>query len=255
MVYDIEIHRNGFTKAPGPEMFFLSDWEKEYKLYTYVFILRGNGHTILIDTGCGDIEIINKMLSKEFEGKITFELPEEEKIESILKRSNLEPGEVDYVFISHLHHDHSSNVDLFPNAKVILSKKGWMEYMKKNRPYYYNDALFPTGPIKYIAGMDPKNIIFVEDEIEVLPGIKAFWVGGHTPGCMAVQVNSRKGKVVFTSDVAFFKENVINNHPIGLFYDLWECYEAYEKIRDNADIIITSHDPSVLDKKFPDGRI
>jgi len=169
MIYDIEIHRNGFTKAPGPEMFFLSDWEKEYELYTYVFILRGNGHTILIDTGCGDIEIINKMLSKEFGGKITFELPEEEKIESILKRSNLDPGEVDYVFISHLHHDHSSNVDLFPNAKVILSKKGWMEYMKKDRPYYYNDALFPTGPIKYIAGLDPKKIIFVEDEMEVLP--------------------------------------------------------------------------------------
>lgn len=255
MVYEIEIHRNGFTKAPGPEMFFLSDWDKEYDLYTYIFIVKGNGHTILIDTGCGDIEIINKMLNKEFGGKITFSLPEEERIGSILKKSNIDPREVDYVFISHLHHDHSSNVELFPNAKVVLSKKGWVEYMKKNRPYYYNDALFPAGPIKYIAGLPPEKIIFVEDEIEVLPGIKAFWVGGHTPGCMAVQVNSREGKVVFTSDVAFFEENVTDNHPIGLFYNLWECYEAYKRIKDNADIIITSHDPSVLDKKFPNGKI
>jgi len=43
MVYEIEIYRNGFTRAPGPEMFFLSDWEKEYDLYTYIFIVKGNG--------------------------------------------------------------------------------------------------------------------------------------------------------------------------------------------------------------------
>ena len=61
MKYKIEIYKNGSTKAPGPEMFFLSDWEKQYNLYTYVFIVKGNGHTILIDTGCVDIEAINKL--------------------------------------------------------------------------------------------------------------------------------------------------------------------------------------------------
>ena len=255
MNYKIEIYKNGSTKAPGPEMFFLSDWEKEYSIYTYLFILKGNGHTILIDTGCGDIDVINKMLYEEFGGKISFDLPKDENIKSILEKSSTDPEEVDYVFISHLHHDHSSNIDLFPNATVVLSKKGWMEYMKKERPYYYNDALFPTRPIKYISSLPAERIIFVEDEVEVLPGIKAFWVGGHTPGCMAVQVESAKGRVVFTSDVAFFRENVIKNRPIGLFYNLWECFEAYKKIRDNADIIITSHDPEVLDKMFPEGKI
>ena len=255
MKYKIEIYKNGSTKAPGPEMFFLSDWEKQYNLYTYVFIVKGNGHTILIDTGCGDIEAINKLLYKEFDGKISFELPDNESIKSILKRSNTDPGEVDHVFISHLHHDHSSNVGLFPNAKVILSKKGWMEYMKKERPYYYNDELFPTEPIKYISSLPSEKIIFIEDELEVLPGIKAFWVGGHTPCCMAVRVDTDRGRVVFTSDVAFFEENVEKDHPIGLFYNLWECFEAYKKIKDNADIIITSHDPKVLDTKFPGGKI
>ncbi|MGM0368608.1 MAG: N-acyl homoserine lactonase family protein [Actinomycetota bacterium] len=255
MEYHISIFKNGTTTAPGPEMYYLSDWEKEYTLYTYFFLVRGNGHNILIDTGCGDIEAINKMLFEEFKGKVSFELPESETTENILKRNNIEPKGIEYVFISHLHHDHSSNVDLFPNAKVILSRKGWMEYMKKDKPYYYNDILFPTKPIKYLASLHPDRLIFVENEKEILPGISAFWVGGHTPGCMAVEVNTRMGNAVFTSDVAFFVGNVKKNHPIGLYYNQWEIFEAYRKIREKADIIIPSHDPTILDEKFKDGKI
>jgi glyoxylase-like metal-dependent hydrolase (beta-lactamase superfamily II) len=145
-------------------------------------------------------------------------------------------------------------VDLFPNAKVVLSKKGWLEYAKKERPYYYSEALFPVRPIRYIASQPPEKLIFVEEEREVLPDISCFWVGGHTPGCMAVQVNTAQGRVVFTSDVAFFERNVTEEHPIGMFYNLWECHEAYKKIKRKADIIITSHEPAVLDR-FPDGKI
>lgn len=255
MTYEIKIFRNGSTKAPGPEMYFLSDWDKEYKLYTYFFIVKGEGKNILIDTGCGNIEPINKMLLEEFGGKISFELPIEETTPSILERENIDPKSIDYVFLTHLHHDHCSNVNLFPNARVVLSQKGWLEYMKKKRPYYYNDVLYPPRAIGYIASLPSEKVILVEDEAEILPGISAFWVGGHTPCCMAVEVESRAGKVVFTSDVAFFEKNVIENHPIGMFYNLWEVYEAYEKIRKKADIIITSHDPDILDKRFANCKI
>ena len=59
---------------------------------------------------------------------------------------------------------------------------------------------------------------------------------------------------MFTSDVAFFEENVTSGHPIGMFYSLWECHEAYKKISAAADHIITSHDPGVLER-FPGGKI
>jgi hypothetical protein len=54
--------------------------------------------------------------------------------------------------------------------------------------------------------------------------------------------------------VAFLERNVTEDNPIGMFYDLWECYEAYAEIRRRADVILTSHDPAVLDRKFPDAR-
>lgn len=254
MEYKIQIFRNGATKAPGPEMFYLQDWDKEYTLYTYFFVLRGGGHTMLVDTGCGDIEEINRMLQKEFAGKISFDLPPEETTQSILKRAGIDPAQVDHVFLSHLHHDHASNVDLFPNAKIVLSKKGWLEYAKKERPYFYGEALFPARPIRYIACQPAEKLILIDEEREVLPGITCFWVGGHTPCCMAVQVNTTQGRVVFTSDVAFFERNVTEEHPIGMFYSLWECHEAYRQIKLRADIIVTSHDPGVL-ARFPKGEI
>jgi len=255
MFYEIEIFRNGYTFAPGPEIFFLSKWNKTYKLYTYFFLLKSKEHNILIDTGCGDLKKINQMLYKEFEGKISFEIPEHETTKSILKRRNINPSSIDFVFISHFHHDHISNIDLFPNAKFVFSKIGLVEYIKKNRTYYYDDILFPIKSIQYLLSLSPERIISIEDELEVLPGITAFWVGGHTPCCIAIEVASKKGNVVFTSDVAFFIDNIKKNHPIGLFYNLWEVFEAYKKINKRADIIITSHDPNILDKYFKDGII
>jgi glyoxylase-like metal-dependent hydrolase (beta-lactamase superfamily II) len=255
MEYVIEIYRNGITEAPGPEMFFLDDWNKKYRLYTYVFVVKSSKNTMLIDTGCGDISKINKMLKEKFKGKISFEIPQDETIQSIIEKAKLDPGKVDHVIVTHLHHDHASNINLFPNAKVVLSKKGLIEYIKKERPYYYNDILFPPEPIKYIAALPAEKLILVEDEMEILPGIRCFWVGGHTPCCMAVEVNTKKGNVVVTSDVAFLERNVTENLPIGLFYNLWECYEAYKKINNRADFIFTSHDPDLLLKKFPDGKI
>jgi glyoxylase-like metal-dependent hydrolase (beta-lactamase superfamily II) len=254
MKYQIEIYRNGVTQAPGPEMFYLRDWDKQYTLCTYVFVLRSKQHTMLVDTGCGNIDGINRMLAEEFGGKISFDLPEEETISAIVEKANINPEKVDHVFISHLHHDHASNVAMFPNARVVVSRRGIFEYLNKRRPYFYNDLLYPPGPVQHIVGLSSDQLVYVGEEAEVLPGIRCFWVGGHTPGCMAVQVDTARGRVVFTSDVAFFEENVTSGHPIGMFYNLWECHEAYKKIRAAADHIITSHDPGVLER-FPGGKI
>lgn len=255
MEYEITIFKNGNTKAPGPEMFYLNDWDKEYTLYTYLFVIKGYGQTILIDTGCKEVERINKMLDRAFNGKISFEIPKNETIEAIIKNGKINPLSVDYVFISHLHHDHVGNVDLFPNAKVVLSKRGWEEYLKMNRPYYYDEILFPSEQIKFISSLKNNKRILVDNEKEIIPGIKAFWVGGHTPCCMAVEVSTAKGPVIFTSDVSFLIENAKDNRPIGLFYNLWECFEAYKKINERSGIIITSHDPSILDSLYKNARI
>lgn len=254
MQYSVEVYRNGVTQAPGPEMFYLRDWDRQYTLYTYVFVVRGGGHTMLVDTGCGDVSVINRMLAAEFGGKITFDLPQDETIGAILEKAKLKPADVDHVFLTHLHHDHASNVALFSRARVVVSRRGVTEFIRKDRPWYYNEALFPSGPVQHIVGLPAERVFYVDEAADVLPGIHCFWVGGHTPCCMAVQVATSRGRVVITSDVAFFEENVTTEHPVGMFYNLWECKDAYRRIRVAADHVVTSHDPGVLER-FPGGKI
>lgn len=75
MEYEIEIYRNRIVKPiPGPKMFFLSNWNKEYFIYNYVFVLKGNGHIILVDTGCGNVDKFNEFAIKELEGKNIFNI-------------------------------------------------------------------------------------------------------------------------------------------------------------------------------------
>ncbi len=256
MYYDIEIFRNGIVKSlPGPNIFRLSHYSRLYELCVYVFIIKGGGKTIVVETGCGDVTEINRRNIKENEGHDIFEIPEEESIGSIIQKANIDTDEVDFVFLTHLHHDHVSNVDLFPNAKLVLSKKGLEEYISKNRPYFYDELIYPTRAINYISSLPPEKLILVNGEQEIIEGINSFWVGGHTPCCIAFEVETKKGKAVFTSDVAFLEDNIRQNHPTGSYYNLWECYEGYEKIRNRADIILTSHDPNILDVHFKDGKI
>ena len=46
-----------------------------------------------------------------------------------LKANGLEPKDVRAVFLSHLHFDHCNNIDLFPDARVYVSRREW-EYAK-----------------------------------------------------------------------------------------------------------------------------
>jgi len=212
--------------------------------------------TIILDTGCGEIEPFNQMLYKEFGGKIAFNIPKDEKIEGIIDKASLDVDKVDYVILSHLHFDHASNVGLFPNAKVVLSKKGLFEFMKKDKPYYYDNLLFPTKPVEHIVSLPSDKVILIENDEEVVPGIRVFWVGGHTPGCMATEIDTKKGKVVFSTDIAPFLANIDRNIPTGLFYNLWECYEGFKNIKNRKpDIIIPGHDPDILERHFRDGII
>ncbi len=254
MQYSVEIYRNGTTQAPGPEMFYLRDWDKLYTLCTYVFVVRSREHTMLVDTGCGDVSAINRMLAAEFGGKISFDLPEDETIGAILEKAKLRPSDVDHVFLTHLHHDHASNVSLFPNARVVVSRRGSSSSSRRTSRTTTTRRSFRPRRCSTSWACPAEKVVYVDDDADVLPGIRCFWVGGHTPCCMAVQVATSRGRVVITSDVAFFEENVTAEHPVGMFYSLWECKDAYRKIKAAADHVITSHDPGVL-ARFPGGKI
>ena len=104
-----------------------------------------------------------------------------ENIPKPLVDRGIEPEDIDYVFVTHLHYDHCSNVPIFPRAKFVISRRGWVSTVAPRYPWFITPGLFPRDVFAYLVGEASDRLILTEDEHpQIIPGIGAFWTGGHT---------------------------------------------------------------------------
>jgi N-acyl homoserine lactone hydrolase len=255
--YGIQAVKHAEQTVPGPQLFYLSEWERWREVFFYFFILRrDDGRIALVDTGIRDVDEINPLVIGGVGQRGRFRMDmSKENVPLLLRREGVDPAEVDYVFVTHFHYDHCSNLKLFPRAKIVVSKRGWLATLAPKHLEMVPDILFPRDVLGYLASQARDRLILAEDdEREIAPGIGAFYVGGHTMCSQAIRVNTVKGTAVLTGDVIFLYENVEKDRPVGLNLNLAECYDAMAKIRKEADIIVPPHDPELL-KRYPDGNI
>lgn len=254
--YSIKAIKFCEQSTPGPEMYLFSHWDEWIDVFFYFYVLRGDdGRLCLIDTGVRDVAEINPGVVAGVGERGRFRMDmERENIPLLLSKEGIDPAQVDYVFLTHLHYDHCSNVRLFPNARIVVSRRGWMQTLTCPVPEMLPHPVFPRDVIGYLAGEGRDRLVLTEEDQEILPGISCFYTGGHSLCSQAIQVHTKAGKAVFTGDVTFLYGNITDNHPIGLITDVMECYQAMARIRQTADLIIPGHDPLLLER-FPDGVI
>ena len=78
------------------------------------FLIKGAEVPILVDTGFREPErAMNVMKLGPHRAKPEWDLIRQ------LKAHGVEPEEVKYVILTHLHYDHCGKCDLFPNAQII----------------------------------------------------------------------------------------------------------------------------------------
>jgi len=243
--------------VPGPQMFYMSHWDEWTVADFYLFILRrDDGKVILVDTGVRDVDEIQPLVVAGVGQRGRFRMDmATQNVPLLLRQEGIDPADVEHVLITHLHYDHCSNVKLFPNANVYVSRTGWHLTLDPPHPALTPDILFPRDVLAYLASEARDRLILVDDEApEILPGIGAFYVGGHTMCSQAFTVQTKEGLAVFPGDTIFYYENLKEDHPIGLAVDIAECYEAMDRVRRTADIFVPPHDPLLLER-FPDGVV
>lgn len=112
--------------------------------------------------------------------------------------------EVKKVILTHIHYDHSGNVDLFPNAEIFASSKEIEDFMK--------------NPI-VAFNLNPKIILLLRKKLREIESIKDFLakkdievieVPGHTRGSVALFY--KKEGVLFSGDCLF--ENGIGRYDL-----------------------------------------
>lgn len=258
MSITIKALKNGAIKVRGFEQFYLAHQPEYFIAYIYIFLIKYKGTNILIDAGLPSpkkLAIMNKKWVEE-SGDINDACLQEkdEEILFLLEKEKLKPEDIDYLILTHLHFDHIGSLDLFKNAKIIFSRKGWGYFHTSKFPLMAPREQIPDYILKYIM-FDARDRVYLnDDEEEVLPNIKVFWLGGHSRCSQAVEVVANNTKVIFCGDVVGTYKNINEGIPIGLIQSLEETFLAMDRIKKSGGIIIPSHDPEILNR-FPDGVI
>ena len=162
-----------------------------------------------------------------------------------LNDRGLQPADVKTVFLSHLHFDHAHNIDLFPNARFILSAREW-EYAKNPHP---KDILVPWGILDQLAR---GRVDLIDGEGEIEKGIHHFPAPGHTPGSHALELHTEdKGRVVIAGDAIKYVKEVIICRCDMAFGTVGQGTASIERILSTADCIVPGHFPELI--KQPNG--
>jgi N-acyl homoserine lactone hydrolase len=251
-MYTIQALRNFYIDfpVPGLAMYFQEKIDATVGIAGYVWLVRGEGRTIVVDAGVGQPP------ETAGEGKqmfAHFTIDTGQDTASLLRREGISPEQVDWLILTHLHTDHCLNTPLFRNARIVVSRRGWEAITKPAHPALYPARVYSQEVLDYIREAG-ERIVFAADDQEIVPGVSVFYTGGHTPCSQAVSIQTAAGKAIITGDVVSLYGHIEENIPVAYCHDLLECYRAMDRIRAEADIILPTHDPEVL-VRHPGGRI
>ena len=251
-MYTIQVFKVGESGVPGPEVYYQGAFGKWFTLYFYIWLVQGEGRTILVDTGM-------PLDATELEARVKREKGPEAFWRSepggdpvrLLANAGVEPEQVEHVILSSLGPYAAANVHKFPRALFHLSKVGWVEYLAPQYPEIRHKI--PDEAMAYLTTTALDRVRLVDGETEIVPGIRAFQAGCHHPHSMAIAIETARGTAII-ADPIFYYDNVEKEIPLGILENLFECLDLTKRLKREAAILLPSHDPAVL-VRHPGGRI
>jgi len=174
---------------------------------------------------------------------------EEEDLKVGLARHGLKPEDIEVVVLTHLHFDHVGNNEMFPNAKFVVQKDELPQGLTPPSfcMYYYPEYAYKIKDVQ-------DRLTIIDGDYELDDRVKLVKIGGHTPGCQVVMVETGEGTVCLTSDIMYNYRNLELNWPTGSWWNIQELMAGYDRIRREADIIIPEHDWKFL-SLYPSGTV
>jgi glyoxylase-like metal-dependent hydrolase (beta-lactamase superfamily II) len=209
----------------------------------FVWVIRNPERTVIVDTGY-------KPAVGARRGRDLLVDPAEG-----LRELGVDPATATQVVATHAHYDHIGNVDRFPAAEVLMSRR---EYEFWNGPYgsrvQFAHAV-EGSELDVLRGVNEQGrLSLVGRHHQLAPGIELIDVGGHTPGQMIVVVHGAAGPIVVASDAVHYYEEYDKDRPFSTVADLAEMYRAFDTIREltatPGGVLLAGHDPLVMDR-FP----
>ena len=255
MTYSIQAFNVGTFWVPGPEVYWMENWNQREEMNTIIFLLRGGGENILINTGPPqDLSILNAAWLKFFgfpEAQLT--RTDDQLPQNVLRSQALSPEDISTVVITPLQAYATANIHLFKNATICISRKGWIEDFQA--PYYHlhvpRHLRIPPEVNHYLQNEGWEKLRLLADEQEIMPGIRTFWAGVHHRSSLAVCIETQKGTALI-SDSFFKYGNVEQGRYLGVMESMMEADSTWARIRKEAQLLASIYDPEVF-RRYPGG--
>lgn len=254
-MFGVQVLGVGRTEIPGPELFWMAEWDRWFPLSFNVVLIRHGDVTALVNTGApADLGPINEIWSSIFGERGRYLREPHETIEAQLARVGVHPDEVTHVVATPFQLYSTAGIPLFRNAQICLSKRGWLHFhTTKEHPHDNRWTSLSREVLVHLVTDGWDRVRLLEDTDEIVPGLRTWWAGTHHRASVAVEVDSTAGTVV-ASDAFFYFENVEDNRLLGINENMYEAIACYERTRRVADHIVPLYDPRVFDR-YPDGVV
>ena len=152
-----------------------------------------------------------------------------------LVRAGVTAAEIDYVALTHVHWDHVQNVDLFPDATVVLSAAEYASIQQRTA----RDLVTPSWTRHVFDGRAVRGVRPGDD---LIPGVTFVDAAGHTAGSLAFSMTVDGEVAVITGDALPWAEVGRQERSALVFWDLERSQQTIHRLVDLADVIYPGHD-------------
>lgn len=171
------------------------------------YLVRGGGRTVLIDAGAGGF--------KQWGGRL----------KSNLLLADIDPSEIDAILLTHAHPDHvgglmdTSGEAVFPNAELVVHHREvafWQDDGSLSRAPERARANFLVARQAFDGYRDRLRTF---DVGEVLTGVTAVPLPGHTAGHTGYRLESGGQNLLVWGDIVHFPEIQIPRPDVSIAFD------------------------------------
>ena len=152
-----------------------------------------------------------------------------------LARAQVREEDIGMVILTHAHWDHCQNIDMFPNAKILIHPKE-LEYAASPRRSDLATARY------FLASLKDRDVEEVMEGAEIEPGISLLDTPGHTRGHISVLVETSQGQTAISGDALPWANSVVTGQPMVIFWDQDEAVASVKKLLDSSRIFYPGHD-------------
>ncbi|MFO1049811.1 MAG: MBL fold metallo-hydrolase [Geminicoccaceae bacterium] len=184
-------------------------------------LVRTPQHTVLIDTGLGDLGP-----------------PTAGQLRRNLAAAGIEAAAVDTVVLSHFHGDHINGLRwkdgtaAFPNATLMAPEAEWAFWMDDGQMSRAPEAMRPAfAGVRRVFGPVAQQVVQFGDGQEVVPGIRAMAAPGHTPGHTVFLIGDGDRQLLIWSDTTNKPELFVRHPEWQAVFDMDGAQAAATRLR------------------------